>query len=575
VSDFLEAVQGLTAIPWSDVSRRWEALLAADVETRPVFSGSWVVPAVPEGAVLVDAYVVDGCPIAIYTLPDRTECLYHVSPPEYELRTPMVALVEGARRELLASPPVNGAAFRAAEARAYVLREGARAMRRLARARGVALGATREAELEMLRRLAAILARYTVGLGVAEFLVRDPRVLDVFADAPTGATPVYLNLAPHPEAFPRAATNIFLSVQDAEALLARMLFESGRPFSESRPVLEANLEAHRVRATAIGPSLSPDGLAFALRRHSPEPWTLPRLIAAGSLTPLAAGLLSLLLDGRSTVLVAGSRGAGKSSLLGALLLELPRSQRILAIEDTPELPLRQMQRLGHKVQGLLVQSSLGGSEMSADEALRVSLRLGESAIVLGEVRGQEARTLYEAMRAGTAGSAVLGTIHGNSSAAVYERIVHDLGIPEMSFMATDVVVTAGLARPGGAQRTSRRVLEVTELAKRRGPGEFDTLLAYDAARDSLVDTRTLREGSDRLGEIARAWGLGYREILENVRVRAECKRLQVEAGRNRPSLLGAAWTARCNARYWGLVEEGRSGEALLAGWREWLEAARA
>ena len=569
------ALQDLAAIRSGDVSRRWEALLASDVETRPAFSGSWVVPAVPEGAVLVDAYIVDGCPVAWYTLPDRTESLYHLTPPEYELRTPMVQLIEDARRELLATPPPSGSAFHAAGARTYVVREGARMIRRLARVSGIALGATREAELEMLRRLAAILARYTVGLGVVEFLVRDPRVLDVFVDAPVGTTPVYLNLAAGRDAFPRGVTNVFLTPEDAEALLARMLFESGRPFSESRPVLEANLEAHRVRATAIGPSLSPDGLAFALRRHSPEPWTLARLIAAGSLSPLAAGLLSLLLDGRSTILIAGSRGAGKSALLGALLLELPRSQRVLAIEDTPELPIHELQRLGHKVQGLLVQSSLGGSEMTADEALRVSLRLGESAIVLGEVRGQEARTLYEAMRAGTAGSAVLGTIHGNSSSAVYERIVHDLGIPEWSFMATDVVVVAGLARPGGAQRTSRRVLEVTELAKPRGPGEFDALLAYDTARDSLVDTPTLREGSDRLKEIARAWGLSYREILENVRTRAECKRLQVEAGKKRSALLGAEWTARCNARYWGLVEEGKQGEALVAEWREWLEALHA
>ena len=83
----------------------------------------------------------------------------------------------------------------------------------------------------------------------------------------------------------------------------------------------------------------------------------------------------------------------------------------------------------------------------------------------------------------------------------------------------------------------------------------------------------LRERSEKLTAIARTWGMGYRDLLENVRARAECKRLQVEAGRARPELLGASWTMRCNNRYWALVEEGREEGALVASWREWLEGA--
>src|SRR5207249_577980 len=200
---------------------------------------------------------------------------------------------------------------------------------RIATERDLRIGKGRREEAATVPRLAEILAKYTAGLGIIEILLRDSRVQDVYVDAPASRRQVYVTIAAQTDVHQRCLTNITLTEEDAEALLSRFRFESGRPFSEATPVLETNLEAFRSRATVVGRPLSPEGLAIALRRHSPDPWTLPKLIRAGSLTPLAAGLLSFLIDGRSTILVAGSRGAGKSSLLGALLLEFPQSQRIL------------------------------------------------------------------------------------------------------------------------------------------------------------------------------------------------------------------------------------------------------
>ena len=544
-----------------------------DVETRPTFSSSWVAPLPPPDAVLLQTYRVADSEVRLYDLPERAESLYFVVPSEYVLPIHHLKLIHLAREELRRLPPRSLDLRRPAEIRAYVAQVGERLLYRIAQERGLRVGKGRAEEVATCRRLAEVLAKYTAGLGIIEILLRDPNIQDVFVDAPASRTPVYVTIAGAGEGHQRCVTNITLTEEDAEALLSRFRFESGRPFSEATPVLETNLEAFRVRATVIGRPLSPDGLALALRRHSPDPWTLPKLVRAGSLTPLAAGLLSFLIDGRSTILIAGSRGAGKSSLLGALMFEFPQSQRILTIEDTLELPGPQMRALGYKVQSLYVESALGGhGEMSAEEALRVSLRLGESAIVLGEVRGQEARTLYEAMRAGTAGSAVLGTIHGNSSSAVYERIVHDLGIPPMSFMATDVVVIAGLARPGGGQRFVRRMTEVTEVAKSRGPGAFEALLAYRVDTDALEATDALRGTSERVHAISRAWGMSYAAALENIEGRSAIREALLEsaARTGRDELLGAGWVARSNAKYGSLVEEGFRGADLVDEWRAWL-----
>lgn len=545
-----------------------------DRGTKPAFSSSWVFPFPPPEASLVRRYGIGNGEVGLYRLPEKTESLYFVVPYEYGLPTEHLRLLSIAQDQLKALSPGKIGLGTSQEARMYAIQVGEEILATVSRREGIVAGRDRAEKTATFKRLAAVLARYTTGLGVLEIPLSDSNVQDIYVDAPNSANWVHLTLGSAEEGLSqRCVTNIRLTEADAESLLSRFRFESGRPFSEAMPVLETNLEEFRSRVTIIGRPLSPRGLAMAVRRHSTEPWTLPRLIAAKSLTPFAAGLLSFLIDGRSTILVAGSRGAGKTSLLGALMLELPQSQRILTIEDTLELPTAQMQALGYKVQNLFVQSSLGGrGEMTADEALRVSLRLGESALVLGEVRGQEARTLYEAMRAGTAGSSVMGTIHGNSSKSVYERIVHDMGIPPMAFSATDVIVIAGLARPGGAQRQFRRVTEITELMRSRGPGEFSTLMSYDARNDQLQEIEMLLRSSEKIAAVASMWGLSHEDALENIRIRGECRaRLVAESvRRGEPDLIGARWVAASNSKYWSLVEAELAGEDILTAWTRWL-----
>jgi type IV secretory pathway ATPase VirB11/archaellum biosynthesis ATPase len=546
-------------------------------QIRPGFAYSWVSPEPHEGGEKVVEYKVGDATVAIYHYPDEVEGHYHITPFEYGLPKEHSELLDMAKAELLDQSPPRFT--RMAQAQGYVRRKGAEILSRLASDRKVSFGDGRAAEATAIGRLTEVLARYTAGFGITELLLLDPYIQDIYIDAPAHKNPVYI-IGNHPsgKVRERCVTNIRLGEEDVEALLSRFRYESGRPFSEARPHLEHDLELYNTRVTVIGKPLSPGGLALALRRHSTEPWTLLRLIKAKSLSPEAAGFISFLIDGRSTILVAGGRGSGKTSLLGAIMLEFPQSQRILTIEDTMELPTREMQRLGYKVQPMMVQSSLGGlGEVTADEALRVSLRLGESAIVLGEVRGQEVRTLYEAMRTGTAGSSVLGTIHGNSAKAVFERVVHDMGIPPKSFAATDIVIVAGLRRPYGSQRQVRRVVEVSEFI----PDEMDfrPLMAYDEHVDGLVRTEHFAR-SRKVAEIGKAWGLTIEETLENIRVRGALREAMVKlAEEGGPeAVLGAAFVGRANNAYWSLIEKYMKDYAkVLEDWKKWFsrEAAKA
>lgn len=313
-----------------------------------------------------------------------------------------------------------------------------------------------------IRELCDVIVRYTIGLGIFELLLEDPRLEDIYIDAPCDKNRIYVTLdnVSGYNTHMRCRTNLIASEREIRNLINTLMRDSGLPYCESSPVMETNMCKNQARATIVGYPMSPNGDSVAIRKHSTTPWTLTKLIGNGTIDEHDAGLISFLVDNRCTFLVCGARGAGKSSLLSAMLFEMPIEQRILTIEDTLELPGDVMRSMGYKVQSMLIDERMN-SDVSkrADEALRVSLRLGESAIILGEVRGDEARTLYQSMRAGRAGSSIMGTIHGDSAKGVYERVVHDIGIPAESFMATDFLIVMGTRRERGTNRQTRKIVE--------------------------------------------------------------------------------------------------------------------
>ncbi len=537
-------------------------------EIRPSFSYTWVNQKLPRNSKKIMEYGIKYTDITLFRNDDETEDHYHVKPKEYSLDTKYYTLLSKVMDKLY-QQSTGEADFSSAEGvRRYIQSVGKSMISKESENIGISLGDNQEEVSEKLDTLVDILAKYTAGFGVMETLLRDPNVQDIYIDAPSEENNVYVELGGVPGIRSRCKTNIFLTDEEVESILARLRSESGKPFSEAFPVLETNLSEFETRVTAIGKPLSQDGIALALRRRNKEPWTLPKLIRVGSMTPLATGLLSFLVDGRSTMLVAGSRGAGKTSILSALMMEFPRSQRILTIEDTRELPSRRMQQLGYNIQSLTVGSLLEKKGMTADDALRVSLRLGESSLVLGEVRGKEAKTLYEAMRAGTAGSAVMGTIHGDSPDAVYERVVYDMGIPKESFSATDIVLIAGVVRPGGSQRRERRLTHISEFEE----GSFTDLMHYDTG---LQATDTLKRNSERIGKIARSWSMSYEQAIENINLRAFMREKMVEVSKNKGmELLGPEWVSEVNDKFWNLIEEYQgtgSHQDIKRDWLEWYE----
>jgi type IV secretory pathway ATPase VirB11/archaellum biosynthesis ATPase len=373
--------------------------------------------------------------------------------------------------------------------------------RSVARAvRAVEATADDEASVEAVER---VLRKQTRGHGVLEDLFADPLVSEVRVTAPASDNPVRVVVDGD-----RLPTNVHLTREGAAALASRVRRESGRAFSRANPTLDATTETlggNRVRVAGITDPAS-EGHGFVFRTHGTTPWTLAALVGNGTLPADAAALCSLAVERAAAGLIAGPRGAGKTTLLSALLWELPPTTRTVVVEDTPELPATALQDAGRDVQPVRIESG-DGPALSAREALRTALRLGEGALVVGEVRGEEAATLYEAMRVGAASSAVLGTIHGDGADAVFERVVTDLGVPASSFAATDLLVTL-------ADGERRRVTAIEEVRRTEDGVAFEPL--FEAEGGDVASTGVVERGNSRLVASLAGPGESYADVLDEL-----------------------------------------------------------
>jgi type IV secretion system protein VirB11 len=260
---------------------------------------------------------------------------------------------------------------------------------------------------------------------------------------------------------------------EVDDLLIRRLAEqvaraTHQGVSRERPLLAATLP-DGARVQFISPPATRSGWAMAIRRHRLV--DLP--LSAYSAGPLASEAATPLPDperdpleflrravaDRRTILVSGGTSSGKTTFLNALLREVPSSERVILIEDTPEIRLQSLPSLGL----VAVKGEMGEAQVTTDDLLQASLRLRPDRIVLGELRGSEAVSFLRAINTGHPGS--FSTIHANSTTGALEQ----LGL---------MVMQAGL----GLTRTdtlsyARSVIDiVVQLSRRSGQREITSIL---------------------------------------------------------------------------------------------------
>jgi pilus assembly protein CpaF len=297
------------------------------------------------------------------------------------------------------------------------------------------------------------------GLGPLEPLLKDPTVSDILVNK---FDRVYIERAGKLEMTGLSFKDNSHLMQIIERIVSRV----GRRVDESSPMVDARL-ADGSRVNAIIPPLAIDGPCLSIRRFGRDPITARQMIQNQTLTEPMLELLSAMVKGRLNILVSGGTGAGKTTLLNVLSGYIPNSDRIVTIEDAAELQLKQE----HVVRLETRPPNIEGKGAVRQRQLVInSLRMRPDRIVVGEVRGEEAFDMLQAMNTGHEGS--LTTVHANSPRDALARVENmvsmaNLSIPERavrSQIASAIHAVVQIARLSDGTRKVMTVSEITGLS---------------------------------------------------------------------------------------------------------------
>jgi len=292
---------------------------------RPNFMYTKFMAQPPPGETIA-RYKIGDTDVEIFKIPGKVRYTYHVVPPEFKLDEDEYTLLDAARRILEERRPRELEITEQEKMRELFHTLSLDLLRDLSEQMGKTF------EPGQMEKLASILTRYTAGLGVIEILLKDEKIQYVFINSPMGSIPIFI----YHQDYEECETNLVPTRQDGDRWATRFKLISGRPLDEANPVLDTELLMPDgvARVAAINPRLSPDGLGFALRRHRFKPWTFPLFLREKFFNPLFGGLLWFIASYGRTVLVAGSRGSGKTSFLGSLMLQILPYYRMLVSEDS-------------------------------------------------------------------------------------------------------------------------------------------------------------------------------------------------------------------------------------------------
>ncbi len=361
--------------------------------------------------------------------------------------------------------------------------------------------------------------RDLVGFGTIDPLMRDPNIEDVSCDGVK--KPVYV----WHRAYESIETNLqFKTDEVLDNMVVKLVHMSGKHVSSAFPIVDASLPGKHRLAVCYRREVTPFGTAFTIRKFREDPYSIVDLINIGTFSEEMAAYLWLCLDYRSSIMVLGGTAAGKTTALNSLACLIRPGSKIITIEETAELNLP----LENWVSLLARQSyGLGGSgvgEVALFDLVKTSMRHRPDILVVGEIRGQEAYVLFQALATGHGG---MCTMHAENLDSAVKRLTSkpmDIAPAYIPLMNIVLSIQRVHLKKNDEKKAYRRVMDVNEIADYE---EYRRSFRWYPPKDEHISDL---DQSVILSAIAEREGVTKKDLLEEINKRRDVLHFMRERG---------------------------------------------
>ena len=355
--------------------------------------------------------------------------------------------------------------------------------------------------------------RESLGYSKIDPLIRDPNIEDISCDG--AGAPIFLY---HRKYGSLRSNVVFHDAEELSNFVIRLAQKCGKHISTAEPMLDATMpDGSRIQMT-LGTQVTTHGSTFTIRKFRADPFTPPDLIALNTVSAEIMAYFWLAVENRVNALIAGSTASGKTTILNALSLFIPRDAKIVSIEETREINLPHpnwIPGVSRSGIGEIVQDKMVG-EIDLYDLMKAALRQRPEYIIVGEIRGREAYVLFQAM---ATGHATYSTVHADSAKSLIHRLESKpIDIPRVMLQALDVVSIHFTTRVKGKRvRRCKQVVEIVDIDPSTKEILTNEVFHWDPIEDKFIYT-----GKSYILEKIRAkWDMTKEGITQEIRQRTE------------------------------------------------------
>ncbi|MDV3243932.1 MAG: type II/IV secretion system ATPase subunit [Nitrososphaerales archaeon] len=363
--------------------------------------------------------------------------------------------------------------------------------------------------------------RDLVGFGILDALLKDPNIEDISVDGV--GKPIFV----YHRRYESLATNVTINGDaDLDNLITRLAHMAGKHISTAFPILQGILPGrHRLMAT-FRREVSPYGSTLTIRKFREDPLTVVDLLNFKVLDHRMAAYIWLMMENKATVLVAGATGSGKTTLLNALLTLTRANTKLVTIEEVQEVNIPHFNWTALVARESYGSSGESSSQVGLFDLVKAAMRMRPDIIVVGEVRGEEAYVLFQAISTGHGGSC---TLHADDVDSAIQRLTSKpMDVPESFIPFLDLVFTVrriSIPQAGGGFKAVRRIVSVDEV---NAVNQYFNVFKWNPASDTQAVAQ-LRD-SPKLARLAKDLGLRVTDVVDELNRRSVVLRWLQEKG---------------------------------------------